>query len=83
MSVDFTPLREWLKSNDCNQGELAQLLDISQGHLSAVLAGKRTMTLEQAIRASVITGLPAERLCSDPDSLRFLKLYIIRQRRAA
>ena len=83
MSHDFAPLRAWLKNNDCNQGQLASMLGVSQGHLSAVMKGRRPVTLDIAIKLSVITGLAVERLCSDPEALRFLQLYIIRQKLAA
>lgn len=76
-------LREWMERNSYTQGELAKALHISQGHLSAIFVGKRRMTLEPALRAAVVTELPIEKLCNDPDALQILKLYVIRNRRAA
>ena len=83
MPRDFQALMDWLDTNNCTQGDLAKMIGVSQGHLSAILTGKRQFTLEQSIRASVITGLGADKLCTDAEALRILKIYVIRNKQAA
>jgi transcriptional regulator with XRE-family HTH domain len=83
MTKNYQALRDWMDKNDVNQGELAQLAHVTQGHFSAILAGKRRMTVELLVRLSVITGLSVERLGADEDASRILKLYGIRNNRAA
>lgn len=79
----YQALREWMQRNDCNQAELAGMLEVTQGHLSAILRGKRRMTVELIVRANVVTGLAPEKLGADADVLRILKLYGIRNNTAA
>lgn len=77
------PLRVWMQRNGVRQDALAAQLGVTPSAVSNLLAGRRGVTLDQAMNLSVITGIAVERLCTDRRALRILKLYGERQNHAA
>ncbi|WP_245447191.1 helix-turn-helix transcriptional regulator [Methylobacterium sp. 17Sr1-1] len=55
-----SPVTAARKHHGCTQAELAAVLGISQGHLSDIERGRRTLTQAQAHQAASHTGVMAE-----------------------
>ncbi len=53
-------LRDWMRRRGFTQADAARYLDWDQGNISVVLAGKRTLGLETALRVERLTGIPVE-----------------------
>lgn len=66
-----------MRSERHNQNTLADLLDITQAHLSRLMSDERTWTMPVAMKLFVVTGLPVERFLSKEDA-GILKLYVNR-----
>jgi HTH-type transcriptional regulator / antitoxin HigA len=52
-------LRELMSANGLTQARLASEVEIAQSTISAILAGKRSLTRDQAVRVAGRFGLPA------------------------
>jgi transcriptional regulator with XRE-family HTH domain len=55
-------LQEYLDKTGITQGELARRLRISQAHLSQIMSGQRSASLELAILIEDETGVPMRSL---------------------
>jgi plasmid maintenance system antidote protein VapI len=53
-------LRDWMRRRGFTQADAARYLGWDQGNISVVLAGKRTLGLETALRVERLTGIPVE-----------------------
>lgn len=53
-------MRDWMRRRGFNQSDAARYLGWDQGNISVVLAGKRTLGLETALRIERLTGIPVE-----------------------
>lgn len=53
-------LRDWMRRRGFTQADAARYLGWDQGNISVVLAGKRTLGLETALRIERLTGIPVE-----------------------
>lgn len=52
-------VRTFLASREMTQADLAAQLGISPSHLSEILNGKETASLDLAVKLEDITGIPA------------------------
>lgn len=52
-------LRRAMEARGISQQQMAQLIDVSQPHISRILAGTRAMTLPELLRACDALGLVA------------------------
>ncbi len=55
-----SPVTAARRHHGCTQGQLAEVLGISQGHLSDIERGRRALTREQAHQIAGHTGVEAD-----------------------
>lgn len=53
-------LRDWMDRRRYNQAELAQELGVQEAYVSMLLNGKRTPSLELAVKIEEHAGIPAK-----------------------
>lgn len=70
----FPELREWMDNTGHRQYDLARILGISTAQTSRYLTGKQDVSADRAIRLAAVTNIPPERLVSNPETARILKL---------
>lgn len=67
-------LRQWMTDTGVTQADLASFAQVNQAQISKYLAGKTSLPLERALKLSLITGIPVEKLLTSADASRLLKL---------
>lgn len=79
-AVDRMPeLREWMRRTATTPANLAALLKLTPSFISQVLGGTREFSVENVIKLSLLTDIPADRLASSEGAAVILKLYGERQ----
>lgn len=63
-----------MDSRGLTQADLADMLSLSQAQVSRYLSGERALSLAILLQLARLTGIPAERLSSNPRTTRILKL---------
>ncbi len=77
------PIQDWMDRTGRKQADLAALLGVTPVYVSLILGGHRPVSLLLAMNLELVTGIPAERMCTDRNAVRILKLYGERQSHAA
>lgn len=67
-------LRAYMKRTGMSQRTLARVAGVSEPTFSKVLKGPRSFSADAAGRLADLTGIPVEKLLTDPDALRIVKL---------
>lgn len=70
----FRALRAWMKQTKTRQTALARLLGVSDTQICLVFKGERHFSIEQAERLSDLAGIPVEKLLTDEEAVRLLKV---------
>jgi transcriptional regulator with XRE-family HTH domain len=70
----FPELRAWMREAHYRQEDVARFLDVSEPTMSRYLSGTHDMGADDALRLSLLTGIPPEKLVADPETVRTLKL---------
>lgn len=70
------PVKKWMDDTGTKAVDLAWRLRISEAHLSLILSWDRAITMPVALRLSLETGLPVEKLLNDREHLEILKEYV-------
>lgn len=52
-------LKKWIYASDVSQAEFAKKLGVSPVELNHLIVGKRSITVEWAIRLEGVTGIPS------------------------
>jgi transcriptional regulator with XRE-family HTH domain len=83
-SNDALPeLRRWMFDTGVTQADIASFAQVSQAQMSKYLTGKASLPIERAMKLSLITGIPVEKLLTDVDASRLLKLLGNREKASA
>lgn len=67
-------LRAYIKRTGISQDTLAAVAHVSAPTFSKVMKGPRSFTVDAASRLSDFTGIPVEKLLTDAEATRLLKL---------
>jgi transcriptional regulator with XRE-family HTH domain len=70
----FPELLQWMADTGTTQADLASFAQVSQAQISRYLAGKSEMPMERAMKLSLITNIPVEKLLNRREASRLLKL---------
>lgn len=79
MKLRRHPLRKWCWDTGKTCAWLAEQIGISRGHLSNVMSSNRPLSMPDALRAALVTGIPVEKLLGDRKDAEILELYGSRQ----
>jgi transcriptional regulator with XRE-family HTH domain len=60
--MDRELVREWLRSRGMKQKFLAEQLELTPAHLSAILRGRKRPSIDVLTRLADVTGYSADRL---------------------
>jgi transcriptional regulator with XRE-family HTH domain len=60
--MDRELIREWLRSRGMKQKFLAEQLELTPAHLSAILRGRKRPSIDVLARLADVTGYSADRL---------------------
>jgi transcriptional regulator with XRE-family HTH domain len=74
MTFPKSLVRAWMKRTNTNQKQLASALDLSETTICFVFQGRRHLSLDAAERLANLSGIPVEKLLTDPDTTRLAKL---------
>lgn len=71
-------LARWMDDTGTTQVELATFAQVSQAQISRYLAGKVNLPTDRAIKLSLITNIPVEKLLNRKDASQLQK-YLVKR----
>jgi transcriptional regulator with XRE-family HTH domain len=70
----LTELVRWMHETDTTQADLASFAQVSQAQISRYLAGKVDLPMERALKLSLVTNIPVEKLLNRQGASRLAKV---------
>lgn len=67
-------LRQWMADADLTHDDVAHIAGCSRPVITRTLQGKLPLPADRAVRISAVSGIPLERLVTDPETARILKV---------
>lgn len=67
-------LKAWMLTAGLTHDDVAMIAGCSRSQITRALGGKKPIDADQAIRLAAVSGIPLERLVTDPETSRLLKL---------
>lgn len=68
-------LRRWMEDVDLTHAELADIAGCSRPVITRTLQGKLPLKADRAARIAAVSGIPIDRLVTDRETARILKLW--------
>jgi antitoxin component HigA of HigAB toxin-antitoxin module len=76
-------LKAWMSDAGLTHEDVAEMAGCSRSEITRTLQGKRALNTDRAMKLAAVSGIPVERLVTDRDTLRILKLLGNRQKRSS
>jgi transcriptional regulator with XRE-family HTH domain len=74
-AADILPdLKEWMAQADLTHEDVAEIAGCSRPVITRTLQGKLPLSADRAARIAAVSGIPIERLVTNPETARILKL---------
>jgi plasmid maintenance system antidote protein VapI len=74
MAFPKSDVRAWMKRTRTNQEQLAKAIGVSAPTVCLVFQGKRHLPMDAAERLANLSGIAVEKLLTDSDATRLLKM---------